>query len=201
MAEDQSQEKKALRARLLTRRQSLPPEEVRTLSRAVAVRVKALECFHQARVVFAYVAFRQEIETAELIQTAWETGKRVAVPRVDRQNRRLLALEIRSWSELAPGTWGIPEPGPAAPAVAPEEIDLALVPGVAFDRRGYRLGYGGGYYDRFLPLLRPEARSLGLAYSWQVLERLPVESTDVPVDYVVTEQELIGGTHSRGRGG
>jgi len=196
-------DKEGLRRRFLARRRSLNPEEVRVLSEAICAWVRDLPYFRGAGLLFTYVAFRQEVDPAGLMAVAWEEGKRVAVPRVDRQGRRLVAVEIRGWEDLSPGTWGILEPGPEGRVVAPEEIDLALVPGVAFDRRGYRLGYGGGYYDRFLPLLRSEAVSVGLAYGFQIADSLSlaVEPTDVPVHFVATEQELIRGVRACGAGG
>lgn len=182
----------ALRRDLIARRLALTTEEVARRSEAIISRVEQLPAYGQARVLMTYVAFRQEVETRELIRRALAHGKQVVVPRVDREEHRLLAVAIDGLQDLFPGAWGIPEPkAVAGRTVAPSAIDLVIVPGVAFDRCGNRLGYGGGYYDRFLPTLRPAAAVVALAYGFQVLQELPPGPHDVPVQYVVTEDEVI----------
>lgn len=185
-------DKAALREKMIARRLAMEAAEVERRSRQIIDRIMALSAFQEAGLVFSYVAFRREVETRGLIQAALAAGKRVAVPLVDRANRRLLALEITGFGDLAPGIWGIPEP--RAEVCRPVElaaIDLAIVPGVAFDRCGNRLGYGGGYYDRFLPALPAGAPTVAPAYGFQVVAELPVGPGDVPVRYVVTEEEII----------
>lgn len=184
--------KAELRERIIAKRLSMDAEEVEAKSRIIVGRVKGLAAFQEAGLIFSYVAFRQEVETRGLITAALAAGKRVAVPLVDKANRRLLAMEITDLGELAPGLWGILEPKPETRRpVEPADIDLVIVPGVAFDRSGNRLGYGGGYYDRFLPTLRPGAQTVALAYSFQVVEALTPGPSDVPVRCVVTEEEVI----------
>lgn len=184
--------KAELREKMIARRLSMEVPEVEAKSREIIGRIMGLKAFEEAGLIFSYVAFRHEVETRGLIEAALAAGKRVAVPLVDKANRRLLALEITGWEDLAPGIWGIPEPKlEAGRVLAPTAIDLVIVPGLAFDRAGNRLGYGGGYYDRFLPTLRPGAHTVAPAYSFQVVEALPTGPTDVPVQCVVTEEEVI----------
>lgn len=185
-------DKTRLRERIIVQRLSLDAQEVERKSRAIVGRLMGLAVFRRATTIFCYVAFRNEVETRGFIQESLAAGKRVAVPLVDRANRRLLPIEIVGLDDLAPGTWGIPEPKPGTGrAVDPRSIDLAVVPGVAFDRWGNRVGYGGGFYDRFLPGLRPGSWAVGLAYRFQIVEDLAPDPTDVPVHCVVTEEEVI----------
>ena len=162
---------------MAARREALAPEAVGDLSHRVALRVVATDEFLRAAVVMAYAPIRNEVDPAGIAQQA---------------DRRQVPRAVSALALLRPGSYVIPEPPEAAcPEINPSHIDLVLVPGVAYDRRGYRLGYGAGYYDRFLRLLRPDALKVGLAYSFQVLDVLPAEAHDVPVDLVATEEELI----------
>lgn len=140
-----------------------------------------------------YVSFGSEVNTFPLIQAALEQSKRLAVPLCQPEGQSLLAAEISDFpGDLRPGTWGILEPRPEAlRPVAPELLDLVLVPGVAFDRSGNRLGYGAGYYDRFLATLRPGARTIALAFAEQIVTDVYPQAHDRPVDMVITDQEII----------
>ncbi len=103
-----------------------------------------------------------------------------------------MPCEIRSLDELVPGTWGILEPPENSRKVVPaEEIDLAVVPGLAFDRQFNRLGYGAGYYDRFLPKLKKNAVKAGICYSIQLIDQIPVEAFDIAMDIIVTDTEVL----------
>ena len=185
-------DKAELRKQIVAQRLAMAGAEVEAKSKAIVGRLMALSAFREAKTIMSYISFRQEVETRGLVMAALAAGKRVAVPVVDRENRRLLAVEIRGWGELAPGTWGILEPKPeAGRLVPPPAIDLVIVPGVAFDASGNRLGYGGGYYDRFLPALRCGAKTVAPAYAFQVVGKLAPGPHDVPVQYVVTEDGVI----------
>ena len=120
-----------------------------------------------------------------------ERGGEVAFPVVIK-GQGLIARKVADASQLAPAPFGLREPPPSCPAVDPLEIGAVLVPALAYDRRGYRLGYGGGYYDRFLPLLGPSVVSVGLAYEALLVDRLPIESHDRPVQWVLTEDRSLG---------
>lgn len=141
-----------------------------------------------------YVGYRSEVRTDALISQLLPAGKAVHVPWCDNDQLRLFRLE--SLSELQPGAFGIPEP-PAELRHIPQragdacDLDVVVVPGIAFDRAGRRLGQGKGYYDRLLRDVRDDCILVGLAFDAQIVERVPVTSHDVPVDLIVTESEVI----------
>lgn len=183
--------KLAARQAMVAARDALPPAERLAASVAITGRIAALPSFIAARTVLLTLPFRSEWDTHPLIDVALTTGKTVAAPRVNRESRM---LELHSLSEgaraLPPGAYGIPEPEATADRVAPESVEWVLVPGVAFDRTGRRLGYGGGYYDRLLPLLGGATRVAG-AFDLQLVARVPWAPHDVCVDVIVTESQTL----------
>ena len=183
--------KAAIRAQALERRRALDEDVQRTLSLAIEQRLVRLDLYRQARAIHTYVDARDgEVGTRELIRRAIHEGKRVFVPRVERSPRRLDHYEITSLHDLEPGTFGLLEPNrERSRLVDPAEADLVLVPGLAFDRSGWRIGFGAGDYDLFLAGL--EAPRVGLAFSLQLHDALPHEEHDIPMDLVVTEAEVI----------
>jgi 5-formyltetrahydrofolate cyclo-ligase len=142
--------------------------------------------------VLLTLAFRSEWDTALLLDAARAAGKSIAVPRVD-PSARMLELHLLGdpARDVRPGHLGIPEPLASSPRVEPAEIEWVLVPGVAFDGGGRRLGYGGGYYDRLLPLLREDAIRVAGAYELQIVDRVPAAPHDHEVGTIVTETRVI----------
>ena len=141
-----------------------------------------LSGFANAETVLLYVsAFPEEIATKRLLEISREMGKRVLCPRVDRVRGLRLFEVTEGRSALVPGAMGIPEPRLDLPEIKPDQVDWALVPGITFDVRGYRLGRGKGYYDRLLPSLRPDAVSWALAFDPQWVDAVPVEPHDHPL--------------------
>lgn len=156
---------------------------------AACAHLSALAPYRSAEVVLWYVSMPSELATSPAIEAALAEGKRVAVPWCDGDDLGLWRLE--SVSELEPGTWGIPEPPPSRRGeterlVAPEAIELMVVPGLAFDRRGRRLGHGKGYYDRLLA--RSSAVRAGLCYEAQLFPNVPAGPRDAVMDWLVTER-------------
>ena len=187
-----AEERTPLRAKILAARDGLPPEERQRKSRAITEHLLALPEFAGARTVFAYVSFRSEVETLPLIAHCLSRGVKVSVPLTLVQERRLLPYAITDPSrDLAPGYCGIPEPLETLPPVDPASIEVVVMPGSVFDARGGRLGYGGGYYDRFLQNAAPQALRIGLAYDLQVVEAVPLKSHDQQLDYLITESRTI----------
>jgi len=143
---------------------------------------------------FVYCSYQTEVATKTLIDRFLAMGKTVSVPLTDPKNSTMDAVVLSDPNkDLIPGYKGIPEPDSSlvpAKIISPACIEVALVPGSVFDVQGNRLGYGGGYYDRFLTHKAPQALRIGLAFSFQVMERIPHQAHDVPMDMVVTEREI-----------
>ncbi len=140
------------------------------------------EDWHGAQTVLVYKAVGSELSVVSVTNNAFRAGKRVCFPRVG-PGRSLSLHEVQDWSELSPGAYGIPEPSETAPVVAPAMVDVALVPGVAFTPDGHRLGQGAGFYDMLLPMLG--GVSWGVGFSCQIVDEVPREGHDRPVDRVV----------------
>jgi 5-formyltetrahydrofolate cyclo-ligase len=181
--------KQALRQEILRRREAIGSAARETLSEEIFGRVTALETFHYARIVLAYAHFGSEPRTNTFLQTILDDGKTLVLPRVEDRNLLALYAVTDPQSELVPGPWGIREPRPdACVRVDPHSVDFVLVPGVAFDARGGRLGYGGGFYDLLIGGLRRRPALVAGAFEVQVVERIPSEDHDARVDLVVTER-------------
>jgi 5-formyltetrahydrofolate cyclo-ligase len=188
--------KQLLRRQALDRRERLGPEQIETLSARIAAQVQALPAWQQARVILGYCAFNSEVRTDQLLAAALAAGKRVGLPRVNRARHTLdlYCVPALNGHYLARSPWGILEP--VAERCVPlriEEVDLVLVPGVAFDLCGGRIGYGGGYYDRLLRCLPPERQGqvVGLAFECQLVREIPVSFFDFRVPLIVTERRVI----------
>lgn len=188
MGEKDRNGKAALRERMKALRNDMPVSVWLRANAAMTERVCASEAYRQAECLLAYVSFDSEASTKAVISQALADGKTVALPRCAGP-RALRWYRVEDLEGLESGAHGIPEP-PADPEreVVPAQSALALVPGLAFDRRGYRLGYGGGYYDTFLATF--PGRSIGLCFACQLVESLAdegaVEAHDIPVGAVIT---------------
>lgn len=193
--------KTSLRQKIMKLRQDLDPEMSRRYSMQISNRLFDMELFKNAYSIMAYMSFRNEVDTNQIIQYSLNEDKRIIIPITQKESRTLLLSEIRNpESELIPGSFGILEPLPdRIRPFAKEDLDLILVPALAYDPRGFRLGYGAGYYDRFLSTLEKPVPTVGLAFEIQVLSKVPIEATDIPVDYIVTENRIINCRDIRGR--
>ena len=174
-------DKKQLRSIIREKKRAMTPEEIREKSRILMEKLLKTKLYQKAQTIYGYLSYNQEVQTLPILAKALEAGKRVAVPKVYGEEMRFLYLE--DLSQVAPGYGGIPEPIADSP-VAEDTHALVLMTGLAFDREGHRIGYGGGFYDRFLAK-EPEHPTVALCYEFQMVENLPVESFDVPVDLVL----------------
>jgi 5-formyltetrahydrofolate cyclo-ligase len=188
-SDDLKRRKRVLRREVRARRDAMPPEERERLGQAVARNLLALPEVRQASTVMAFSSFGSEVDSGPIIEQLARDGRRVVLPRVE--GRTIVPVGYRSGDPVKPSSFGALEPAAGEP-VGPEEIDVVVVPGLAFDRRGHRVGYGGGFYDRFLGRLRPDALTVGICFSVQVVDEVPHGRGDRPVDLVVTEQGLNG---------
>ncbi|HBD87897.1 MAG TPA: 5-formyltetrahydrofolate cyclo-ligase [Tyzzerella sp.] len=175
--------KKELRQRALAARNAL--EKRKEKSRQIAAHILESVAYQNTERIFTFVSMGSEVETEEIIRQAWQDGKAVAVPKTEK-HREMHFYEIRSLAELSEGRFGVREPKGGV-VCTPKEGDLLLVPGLLFDGKKNRLGYGGGYYDTYFAKHK-EGKRIGLAFAAQrFAEELPTEETDVPLDAVITE--------------
>lgn len=177
-------DKKALRREIGEKKRALTDAQIESRSRTLAQKLFQTRQYREAKSLFAYLSFNQEVRTALIIRRAWEDGKRVAVPKVCGEEMRFIWID--SFDDLSPdGAYGIPEPAGDGP-VADDGEALVLMPGLAFDAQGRRVGYGGGYYDRYLSA-HPGHPTVALCYDFQHLDALEVESHDIPAGLVIVD--------------
>jgi len=181
------EQKAALRLQLKKDRDALPQQDTLLWDAAIARQVMASPWFRQADIVFAYCSVGREVDTSTIVKAALQMNKRVAFPRCGQPGQMSFYL-VESTADLTEGKYGIPQPAPHCAAAAATQRSLCLVPGLAFDRQGYRIGYGGGYYDRFLAGF--SGKSLGLVRQCFLTETLPHTNFDLPVQGVVTQKAL-----------
>ena len=185
--------KKSIRTRLLGIRNSLSAEEIHSKSRVIARRLFGIPTFRETRTVMFYVSYGSEVDTHQMLKEALRKGLRVAVPLTQRESKRWLSVLIQEPDrDLFPGFKEIPEPDlKRSVELRPTELDLVIVPGVAFDPIGNRLGMGKAYYDDFLKSIRPSAVKIGLAFECQIVEKIPPAYHDVAMDKIITEKRVI----------
>ncbi len=178
------------RARALRSRRSLSSEEIGSLSDAVARRFLELPEFKEARVVATYIAKADEVQTSGIVAASLAAGKTLIVPRADPATGALSFVPIGSMAELSPGHFGVLEPRPGAGEVPLGAADVVVIPVVAWDEKGHRLGYGKGYFDRALSS-HPGPLRVGLALEAQKAPTLPQSPNDVPLDVIATEARVL----------
>lgn len=182
------QDKKTLRQRFLAERAAQNPADKQAIDREITRRLLESELYRRAACVFLYVSTAQEIDTRALLQAALDAGKAVCVPLCGAAGE-MTARQITHPGQLRPGVHGIEEPPADAPEIAPEQLDLAVVPALACDRQGYRLGYGGGYYDRYL--VRTAAVRAALCAETRLVEQLPHTALDQRCRWIITERQVL----------
>lgn len=185
--------KAELRSGVKALRKQLSGSDKSQRDRAIEKRVAAHGAFQRAERILIYMHYGSEVRTDGIVADALKLGKRVYVPKV--LGREMEFYQIRSLDECGPGYRGLPEPPLEAEQYALEGEDcgdkvLMILPGLAFDRAGNRLGYGGGFYDRYLER-HPHCVKMGIAYDFQYMERIPAEETDIPVDYIITDKQTV----------
>jgi len=180
-------EKEAIRIRVRERRRELEPAWVRQSSCIVMERVMNLPEFMAARFVACYMSLPREVQTMELIYYCWEIERPICVPAFDSGRAAYGMALVEKGAEMVPGAAGIMEPRVTC-WVDPQEIEFIVVPGLAFDPSGVRLGQGGGHYDRYLALC--PAFKAGVAFDFQMVDRVPRGEHDVPMNMVLTEKQV-----------
>lgn len=186
-------DKRTLRSEILNKRKALSKEEVINKSSDISSLLFSTEQYKNSKYIMCYIDFRNEVRTEEIIKSALNEGKNIIIPISVVETKQLILSQLMDYDkELEAGTYGILEPKKEfIREVYPELIDLVLMPGVAFDRRGYRIGYGGGYYDRFLTKIDDPVPKIALAFELQMVPHVREGRYDLPVDYIITEKEII----------
>lgn len=182
--------KQAIRSEALARRDAIDIEARAVLDDKTAGRLLGLKEYTQARRVLLYASFRSEVSARAIKEHALANGKELVLPKVDEPNACLTKHVIGGLHELSEGYMGIPEPT-TDECVKVEDMDIVIVPGVAFSPAGARIGYGGGYYDKLLLRAKGRIPIIALAYEEQVYDTLPSEAHDVRMDMIVTPERLI----------
>ena len=174
-------DKKELRSFIRQRKRAMTEAQIQEKSQRLMELFCASDAYRKASAIYAYLPYNQEVRTVPMVQQAWADGKRVAVPKIYGEEMKF--LWITDMSQVDTGYCGIPEPIADEP-IADDPNALVLMPGMAFDAQGHRIGYGGGFYDRFLEQ-EPNHPTLALCYDFQMLPHLDSEEHDIPVDSVI----------------
>lgn len=176
-------DKKALRRQIGEKKSAMTADEIERRSAILAERLFATAQYRRAGAVYAYLSFNQEVRTRPIIEHAWASGKRVAVPKVVGDEMTFIWLE--RFDDLAVSGFGVPEPAGDGP-VAADESALVLMPGLVFDPQGHRVGYGGGYYDRYLAR-HPGHVKVALCFDFQLIGHIEPDPHDIPADLVIID--------------
>jgi 5-formyltetrahydrofolate cyclo-ligase len=190
------QDKASLRKEILAKRSRIPPEVRKTKDGKIQKRLFGVEEFKAAKTLFFFASFRSEVDTFGMIRNTLAGGRRVVLPRVEGKNLKL--YEIKGLDELVSGCMNIPEPSVLTDdrKVTINDVDVVVIPGAAFDERGNRIGYGGGFYDKLLAELRKPIPIIAPTYEEQVIESVPTDAHDKKVSIIVTDCRLIRAEHS-----
>ena len=180
-----------IRNQIFEAKLELGKERRKLLNNAIIEKLYNSSFYKEANHIMVYVSFGSEINTHDFIKESLKKGKRISVPVTFPDSKEIKPSELLDFDELEIGFYNILTPkDESIRFIDPNEIDLIIVPGVAFDRKGYRIGYGGGYYDRFLSSY-PDIIKLSIAYDLQLIDEVPRKDHDIPVDFIITEKEVI----------
>lgn len=174
-------DKKTLRKQIREQKRAMTPEQITTASEKLVQMFLETELYRQAKTIYGYLPYNQEVRTVPILEQALADGKRVAVPKVCGDEMKFIYMT--DLTQVEEGYAGIPEPIADGP-VGDDPTALVLMPGMAFTKEGHRMGYGGGFYDKFLAE-EPNHPTIALCYDFQIFESLPTEEFDVPVDCVL----------------
>ncbi|MBK5243375.1 5-formyltetrahydrofolate cyclo-ligase [Clostridium sp.] len=180
-----------IRKCILNKRQLCDSETSMKWNKSIFTKLVNSEFYKKSTVIFIFVSFEDEVDTHQIINRAISDGKIICVPRIQSKATGIEIFKINSLTELRPGYYGILEPLERCPEVDSKNIDLIIMPGVAFDRHGGRVGYGAGFYDIFLNKMNRRVDKIALAYQFQVLNEVPMNELDVTIDGIITEEEII----------
>ncbi|MBN2600071.1 MAG: 5-formyltetrahydrofolate cyclo-ligase [Candidatus Thermoplasmatota archaeon] len=189
--------KESIRSLLRKKRNAMHESEVLEKSRRIKAHLFSMQEFQKARTILFYVSYDNEVNTHEMIQESLRMKKHIAVPVSDAETRTIICSTLSKWDDLSLGAYNILEPRKdCIEQIAPTSIDLILLPGIAFDSEGNRIGHGKGYYDRLLQN-NLHANRFGLAFEFQIVEKIPTGKHDRRVEKIITEDRIINCTTSQ----
>ena len=182
-----------LRKNMLSKRKSMEIEDVTAFSNEIINKIMKLPEFINSSTIMLYLSFNNEVNTYPLVKWCLDNNKTVIAPYCVQSNKEIVPYKITNLSnDLIKSTFGVMEPKQdLLEKVNIEDIDLILVPGVAFDEHCNRIGFGAGYYDRFLCKKSKDATTIGIAYDYQIIDKVPTDKYDVPLDFIITEKRVI----------
>ncbi|HSQ88593.1 5-formyltetrahydrofolate cyclo-ligase [Romboutsia sp.] len=185
--------KKQFRKKVISDRKNQSPEFIAKNSSIITEKLLSLDCIRNAKSIMLYLDFNNEVQTDELINKLICLKKVVSSPITLKDERRLIPSQITNLKNgIKIGAYGIREPkDECSPEIDVLDLDVVIVPAVAYDEKCYRLGYGGGFYDRFLNRLREDAITIGIAFDLQIFHSVPKEDHDAQLDYIVTETQIL----------
>lgn len=185
--------KQTLKQQIIKKRNILKEKEIKEKSSKIKNNLFSLKEFQKAKNILFYVSFNKEVDTQEIIKELLKKKeKNIIVPFTIKNDFRLHLSELKNFIELEPKTFGILEPKDRyIREFNKDKLDLIIVPGIVFDKNGHRIGYGYGYYDRFLKTIKKEAIKIGLAFDFQLIDKIPEEKHDVPLNIIVTDKKVL----------
>lgn len=183
--------KKFLRKEMICKRDCLNIEEKKLMDKTIKEYLINLEVFKNAKNIFIYISYGSEIDTYSYIKEFLNMDKNIYVPKTDMRERIMEAVKIEYLENLKKSKYGILEPDSFENKIDKDKIDLVILPGVVFDRRGGRIGYGGGYYDKYLKDMNKDIPKIALCYEFQLIDEVPSEPHDIKADFIITENKVI----------
>jgi 5-formyltetrahydrofolate cyclo-ligase len=185
-------QKKLIRTSILEKRNSLTPQQIKEAEQLIINNLMKLNEFIQSQNIFCYLSFRSEVPTKGIIAHCQQQGKNLYIPLCVNETKEMILSLYDHEVKLAASNYGVQEPTKETIKIANREIlDIAIMPGAVFDTRGYRIGYGAGYYDKFFAHTNKKIYKIALAFSFQIIDEVPADDFDIPVDCIVTEQGII----------
>ena len=183
--------KKEIRKEILKKRSNLDKASHKIYGDRILDKLMESEFYKNANNIFVFISFSSEINTHDFIKKSLDLGKNISVPVTFLDEKIMKASNLNSFSDLKIGAYNILAPREDKVNFINEaDIDLVIVPGAAFSKSGYRVGYGGGYYDKFLANI-PHVKKIGISFSFQIINEIPTNDYDIPVNYIFTEDEII----------
>lgn len=184
-------EKKKIREEIIKKRNDLLLEIKKEYDYLIFKQIINSELYKNSKKIFTYISFGSEVDTKNFIKYALENNKEIYVPKTDKVNKEMVAVKINSLNNMSVDKWGVLEPKDVDKNDIGKNFDLIIMPGVAFDKEGNRIGYGGGYYDKYIAQLEHIENTLALSYDFQIVKNIKSELHDIKVNFIITNNDFI----------